>query len=127
MVMPEEIRTMDGPALTRLAVTLGLAPEGSSLYDQRGAVVIREAGGNHYSWIPHADLAQADAVFRQLRARGWRIDASSTQDSGGCSVLLKQQHAIVVWWGENYADTEPLALLRCACLAAASAEEDTHA
>lgn len=107
------IRTMDGPALTELAHTLGLSPQGSVAW-----------------WEPHARLDHACAVLHRLEAQGWTT--SCVWDAG-------QQHGVYeVWregrkargdWGEPYRShkgitrdtdaTETLACLRCCLLALA--------
>ncbi len=78
---PKAVRALDGPALTHRAWHLGLAPlrtgarplvawEGS-----HGEVFLATDDG--YSvWEPHVDLAQADAVFRRLRAQDWETQVT---------------------------------------------------
>ena len=84
---PETIRQLDGPALTRLAFELGLAPEGTELVNP----------GGHYEyafrgtwWHPHDYLALADAVLRDLRAEGYHTGVSG--NSGGGVVLRLFAH-----------------------------------
>ena len=124
---PETIRQLDGPALTRLAFELGLAPEGTELVNP----------GGHYEyafrgtwWHPHDYLALADAVLRDLRADGYHTGVSG--NSGGGVVLVHNHHTWVrVGWGNALAmvgaeteGSECMALLRCAVLAVASEHGD---
>lgn len=118
----DAIRALSGPQLTRLAWGLGLAP--AATREAEGVLWVHD--GPWRCWEPHVHLGQADAVFRQLRARQYRtMNEWYPQAQIG---LLNGQHYvneqaesrdIQVWYGaEN--DPEALALLRCACLAVAS-------
>lgn len=62
-----DIRSMDDATLTQLAYDLGLAPASVSPYGTDLWICEQEAG----PWEPSRNLAQAEALFRQLRARGW--------------------------------------------------------
>lgn len=140
MTIPEEatIRAMDGKTLTGLAWAIGLAPTrveplpgqeasfGLFLYDspRRLNYTLLEL------WQPHADLAQADAVFRQLRALGWDTHVQYFVEEGRGKVWALQQtgessgHGSVVPWQRETGEAE--ALLRCACLALASERQKEH-
>jgi hypothetical protein len=132
MPSPDEIRALDGPALTRLAWEWGMAPSDvvpvdSPVHAPMFAVKCQSPGLHTFwlPWAPSTDLAQADAVFRQLRARGWYC--GTTWDPTGATTQVnvwhpsvgRQSHIAVRygWEGENH---EALALLRCAVLAVAS-------
>ena len=130
---PEAIRAMDGLALTRAAFQLGLAPEGTEAYCA-GQLLVYGPPGAKRDWHPHADLDQANAVFRRLRARGWRIVQDSTPDldglqdeaGGHCLASRAVRDVHLTWWctpPRPDADMEPseaMALLRVSVLAAAS-------
>ena len=67
----EEIRLLDGPALAQLAYEYGVAPC-SAVRDSNGTFWAEEgAHGQWVAWQPWEVLAQANAMFRQLRARRW--------------------------------------------------------
>ena len=129
MPTQDEIRQMDGVALARLAWDLGLASEDVEP-DTAGLLYwYQDAQDQHRwkMWFPHDNLAQADAVFRQLRARGWSTFVIwALGDYGGYDgeveacppPSLMHRGSIMVSFATP--DTEALALLRCACLAAAS-------
>lgn len=137
----DEIRVLDGPALTRLAFELGLTPESPDrFYPTKDAYATFMLHGQWYAWRPHADLAQADAVFRSLRLRGWHIHHYSAQEEsvgqvvfvGTCEVSNLDHVKHLTFWSTAAGNdrrierSEALALLRCACLAVAS-EEVPHA
>lgn len=131
----QAIRDMDGPALTRLAYMLGLAPEWVHWEDAWEGDVPGPCGIDRWGiispytmpWHPHDNLDQAAAVLRLLRWRGWQ-----TVVYGGCESGLVEIHDETgqVWrehWGDDYAATpdalqtqECEAFLRCACLARAA-------
>lgn len=126
----ETIRALDGPALTGLAVTLGLAPEGTELWPNSDEPYDCSARA---CWTPHISISQADAVFRALRARDgdWhtlnlaRKDASfvsAGQWRGSLSSATRDRWIDVAYGGAGQ-DTECVALLRVACLAVASERE----
>lgn len=124
----DEIRALDGPGLTQLAFTLGLAPcdpvgrpyFSAYTFPHSGKTIYHDAAGE--VWEPDRFLAQADAVFRQLRARGWML--CNSWRPARCVGRQGYLEAIngLVHIGEHYTDArdEPLALLRCAVLAVAS-------
>ena len=111
----EFLSHLDGPALTLLAWELGLAPQHWTPIDK--------------PWRPHEDLAQADAVFRGLRAHGWNTAVEWYAPGAFGDISASHgSHMIKITWGSGEDETsEPLALLRCAVLARASEEETTHA
>jgi len=115
MPSPDDIRAMDGTALTRLAFDLGLhGLHGSSFTYEEVAVHTRSP------WAPHVNLAQADAVFRQLRARGWMT--SILWDAADPRFSTVSAWTAQECFTERFTTTaeEALALLRCAVLAVAS-------
>ena len=102
----DAIRAMDGPALTRLAVTLGLAPAGS------------------LRWEPHTDVQQARALFfDRLGEHGWCVRLEQWGAKGNCSAIWygvpgrAYPLTLLTSYGHPTAETQALALLRCACLA----------
>lgn len=127
ILTPEEIRGMDGPALTRLAYQLGLAMGALAMQDPRaGTMYIVDWIGREFR--PHTNMRQADAVFRQLRAQHFVTEIRGNYEGGTC-LVIPQCHApkaIQTWWAQcadrdNLIDgSEALALLRCACLAVVS-------
>ena len=122
MPTPDEIRVFDGPALTKLAWRLGLAPPGAWPWPYD----VPSMGVDGACWEPHLALAQADAVFRCLRARGWTTSVAWFADDRqhGDVFAATQGRAVGVHWPRDV-PTEALALLRCAVLARAS-EGDPH-
>ncbi len=123
----QDILAMDGPALTRVAWELRLAPEGIALwFDMPYNFAAR------LLWEPHLDVDQANQVFRQLRARGWYCETSwsprgaTTQVNVWHPPSVLQSH-IVCRYGQEGQDSEALALLRCACLAVASQQQESPA
>lgn len=74
----QELRALDGPALTVEAFRQGLAPKDVQV-DEEDATVYRIPLHFHEwqgyfewdFWEPHINLAQADAVLRKLREQGW--------------------------------------------------------
>jgi hypothetical protein len=120
----EEIRALDGSALSTLAWELGLAPANLRAFLD-GAL---RTGGRHDAfhrvWKPHEVLAQAEAVFRQLRTRGWML--CNSWRPARCRGRQGYLEAIkgLVHIGEHYTDAtdEPLALLRVSVLAAGAEE-----
>lgn len=81
---PDAIRHLDGPALTRLAFTLQLAPPGVQeveVPEQEGGVLAgprpciecwhcRDDGVFIWEWEPHRRLDQAYTAFHELHSRG---------------------------------------------------------
>lgn len=136
----EQIRGLDGPALTRLAWHFGLAPPGArNDVDDHG---IRAAGTVYLSrsrkpgawdvddlvpWVPDVNLPQAYDVFIHLRAHGWNTASYwyGPADYGVVEASRYRQgawHAHRVRFGPAW-EPEALALLRCAVLAVASDRE----
>lgn len=115
---------MQGPELARLAFQLGLAPSYVS-QDANGFLFDGRVG----EWQPHRKLAQADAVFRQLRNRptGWLFSntwvpgARRLERQGYVEIITRTQHQ-GAHYGESGAE-EAYALLLCAVLALASSRE----
>lgn len=105
----EEIRRLDGPSLCRLAFEMDLAPQ---------AFRPSWAGDNDQGqrWHPHEDLPQADAVVRQLRARGWLTRVEGFATYGNVSAV-QASHVIDAYWGKRHDPTEAMALLRVSVLA----------
>lgn len=121
----DEIRALDGPALTRLAWELGLAPAGASVAG--GLVWFSSEAWETHTWTPHANLAQADAVFRQLRALGWdTFQGYDAQHQWAWVTAWKVRLLATIEekWQEPNAGAESLALLRCAVQAVASEAEE---
>lgn len=116
----EEIRGADGPALDRMASTLGLGP---SALKHFGATKLYDVVAEKL-WEPHYDIAQADAVFRQLRARGWttHLDWYATDTRGTTVAFIATQYFECRWGLHEWDTQEALALLRCAVLAANTGE-----
>ena len=144
---PDTIRAMDGEALTRLAVTLGLAPPDLlALETVEPAWRHTEGTGappwlyhdtrTHRTrvWAPHAHLDQADAVFRRLRAWGFvaclEWCALARPPCGEVYACLPGGGAIweCTFYETDGAAGEALALLRVSVLAIASLpQEAPHA
>ena len=125
-IMSAAIMALDGPDLTLLAFELGMAPEGSMLWPDAGCVY--DSAGRA-CWEPHANLVQADAVLRRLRTHGWHTSVRGARQSGtvcteyaGDDEALLVTSAVMVTWPGREADTEAMALERCAVLAMASAK-----
>ena len=118
MTLPTDdtIRAMDGPALTRLAAHLGLAPEGFA------------------RWEPHAEVQQARALFfDRLGKLGWQVRLEQWGGKGSCSAIWYGMPGraypltLLTSYGHPTAETQALALLRCACLAERLRQhEETH-
>ena len=136
----QEIRAMDGEALTRLAYTLGLAPNDVQYVDDRKPGWWR---GETYQglfmplkrWHPHDDLFQAREVFlERLPALGFVVNWYAVENFGRISAKLcvtcysaevSRASAQECLWGigepGNPAEPSPaMAALRCACLARAA-------
>lgn len=75
-------------------------------------------------WEPHLNVAQADAVFRQLRGRGWTTSVSwyIQMRHGMVSVRNRAQHFEQLY-GRAGDESEAMALLWCAVLAVSAAQE----
>ena len=130
MPTAEEIRVFDGPGLTKLAWEMHLDPRGLGdcrlfSWQQRfwGEAAMNVDGN---IWRPHERIDQADAVFRQLRARGWTTSCCWFADDRqhGDVFAAGQGRAVGVHWPRDV-PSEALALLLVACLARAS-EGDPH-
>lgn len=124
----DAIRAMDGPALTRVAWEMGLDPR--DLVGRRyfcwecrswGEAPIDASGT---IWRPHERVDQADAVFRQLRQRGWATVAKWWPMrgllSGGCAEAMSLTGGGLYTVEYATQAEEALALLRCSVLAMAS-------
>ena len=134
----EEIRTLDGRRLTELAYRLGLAPDNvMTVWDDgtgafRGCWYANQHGDPLTPWDPATDLAQADAVFRHLRARHLSCATEYWGTTGNGKLMVYANHrgtrllAAQVWGPGVLESSEALALVRCACLAVVSEEEDAH-
>ena len=118
------IRTMDGPTLTQMAFDLGLAPEGSTVYRHPYGTCILLDDDYGQRWAPHDNLHQSETIFRHLRTKGWHCARSYSSHSGAVSCargpIADSPEAITVHFGPGCADTEAMALLRCAVLAMVS-------
>jgi hypothetical protein len=123
-----EIRALDGPALTRLAWELGLAPDDVAARGN-GSLVFRIDGRYGYmlsgDWQPHLNLAQADAVFRGLRELGWATTVIHDERGGIVHTYpLPRKNPAMAWQADFYIpDEEAAAILRCAVLAAWSTQQ----
>jgi hypothetical protein len=124
----DEMRTMDGPTLTRCAHQLGLAPaevwwDAASAGEVSGPCYQDHHGTlcpNSQPWEPHVDLAQADAVLRKLREYGYRTyNEYFPAADVGCVNVNSQSYGTQAWYGDGRA-TEAHALLLVACLARAA-------
>ena len=122
---------MDGPALTRLAWELGLAPKEVGTIGHKVLAYLTALTVPQIAWQPHMDLTQADAVFRQVRQRGWTTSVAfgygGFAQSGmvhatkaGLDRVPTEREDFLCPGHVGGEETEALALLRCACLAAAS-------
>lgn len=120
----ETITKLDGPALSRLAWQLGLAPTEVVSIGQHALVM---ATGRHLrAWAPHWDLEAASAVFRQLRAREYTTSCVWYGDDrryGEAWCAANGHRAWAVQWPHE-ASTEAFALLLVSVLAVASMEEE---
>lgn len=123
----EDIRRLDGPALSRLAYDLGLAPEDASLWP--GPDGHEYPYANRAFWEPHADLPAADTLFRGLRAQGWDTHVqyfatTGTGQIGAWKTGTGQRLAgALLQWPTAENPTEALALVRVGVLAVASTRE----
>lgn len=116
---------MDGEALRDLAFALGLAPAGVYLADWHGRRLYLHDGAPH--WEPQTTLAQADAVFRQLRVRGWTTAHSWYTQLGHGLISVRNMRAhFEQFYGRPQDESEALGMLRCACLAAAHEAPPQH-
>lgn len=125
-VTPDALRAMDGSALTRLAWELGLAPESVTTHplDVYGSGKCYINGDERAPWEPHTNLAQADAVFRSLRTRGWSTAAYWFQaGTYGHTQAHRAGGYGSLYWGEgDDIASEPHALLLTSVLAVTSAQ-----
>lgn len=102
------IRSLDGGTLRGLAYDLGLAPRWVTLKD----------GSIKHVWQPQEDLAQAEEVFRGLRARGfstsvvWWADYRQHGEVWASTIM----RSVSVQWPIQVV-SESHALLLCAVLA----------
>lgn len=123
-----ELRAIDGPTLTRLAWDLGLAPPYATVDEEDPAMyrvpLFPEAPGYDWGWWePHENVAQADAVFRSLRDRGWDTDIQWWQHGEESLVTAHKrdaQNKLMLCQEKFGAEGEPceaITLLRCAVLA----------
>lgn len=100
----DAIVQMDGPMLTRYALGLGLFaavddPGQTVAVDiVTGDVSYFPPGDGETVWRPHADLAQADAVFRSLRARGWSTSDEWYGTLGYGVVLARKVFGVQTEW-----------------------------
>jgi hypothetical protein len=121
MITERDIAEMHGPALTRAAWELELAPRGIvpcgiGYWVEDGKV----------PWDPHVTLLQADALLRSLRRLGWAIVTDAQEAYGRCEAIhLSTGVRVITWWAsapgtrsQDVDATESLALTRCAVLAA---------
>ena len=117
MTIPDDntIRQLDGPALTRLAYDLGLAPAGATLWNE-------QPYAHRDFWEPHKDVSQARALFFGISGL-WKLYSQGTRGTAG-EVHLKDEYgtelAGVSWGLGSDEPSEALALLRCACRARAA-------
>lgn len=123
----QELRGLDGPALTSEAFRLGLAPENVVPY--KTPSLSQELflgfwiGQDHFErWAPDCNLAQAHAVFRQLRARNLSCYTEAWGDNGNGQIEVHSQRPGVVLVRQPYGPgfaivSEAHALLLCAVLA----------
>jgi hypothetical protein len=130
MLTSDEIRQVDGAALTKLAHELNLDPrslDGGRVFfwQQRcwGEAAIDACG---MIWRPHERVDQADAALRTLRPRGWSVQTNwyGPLDYGEIRASRYGYEVIRTAYGEEFGSTEALALLRCACLATCARERD---
>lgn len=120
----EMILAMDGPALVRLAWELGLAPE--DVQWPPGCAYAYDA--EEHAWRPWSRLAQADAVFRQLRTRGWTTACTWFGDDrqyGEAWVGCAGARAYSVRWPTD-AVRESMALLLVSVLAVVGEARTTN-
>lgn len=115
---PAQIEALDGPALTRLAWELGLAPQGTESKGQRILAYLTALTQPPVIWRPHEDVAQADAVFRGLRAHGWWTDVQGDADDGWCRATREGVEEEQCWPSAT-APTEAHALVLVSILAVA--------
>lgn len=146
----EAIRAMDGPALTRLAYALGLAPEWVHWDDAWEGDVPGPCGIDRWGiispytmpWHPHDDLTQAREVFLdKLPPLGCTAIWYAVENFGSASAKLsvtrynaaaRQASMRECLWGigepGNPAESSAaMAALRCACLVRAyQMQEEAH-
>lgn len=125
----KKIQALDGPALSRLAYTLGLAPPGTVMdreVDHRNEHGTPAVWMLHHwdTWEPHKRLDQADAVFRLLREHGWMTSVywwAGFYGQGGEVIAERQYHGQdFLWQFRHVNDEEAFALLLVAVLAMCS-------
>ena len=121
-----DLYALNGPALTRLAYALHLAPGGTRQAGARFLMPCPSAADLFLPWCPHADLAQADAVFRQLRAHGFETMTQARERRGVCQAwsLDTTEPIILREWTldspcAHQERSEAMALLRVTVLALA--------
>ncbi len=152
----DQIRGMDGPALTRLAYELGLAPTQPRRYfwedkwlaqglDRPCFYGYHEDGERFINrfdpWCPDTNVQQAREVFfdrlathnlvtNHYAGNGW--GRAYAKQSARSDFKRERPYIVEILWGLGEAgippeDSEALALLRCACCAvAAQQREVTH-
>lgn len=137
----QEIRAMDGPALTRLAYMLGLAPEWVHWNDAWEGDVPGPCGIDRWgiispytmSWHPHDDLTQAREVFldKMMEFSFVTTYEKFSANYGFCHAKWRpkrlgnyRDRIRIAWHPENgglgLQISEAYALLLCACLARAA-------
>lgn len=133
MTIPKDtaIRQLDGPALTRLALALALAPEGFFTCGNNILSQTALPGISRHAWRPHTNVMQARALFFDTMGARWKwcVGYSPGEPPG----------LVRIWDGTHTFDepfcretclfcrepchchqSEAMALLRCACLARAA-------
>ena len=135
----DELRMLDGPGLTKLAVELGLMD--IERYYSRYEPVPRPPGrfvdtSRLEAFLPDERLAQADVLLRALRTRGWSTETQWMTPLGygqvnvcrgntGYSCGWCEAHLRTVHTPAALTDTEAMAMLRC-CVLVASVETAPH-
>ena len=120
----DDIRALNGPALTRLAWELGLAPQGSKALTFFGGERSHYYTHEETLWEPCENLVQADAVFRGLRVQHWHTANAYYGDDGfGKVSVRREQRSIAVYYNEGQdSPTEAHAMLLVSVMAMMNSE-----
>lgn len=133
MTIPDDatIRQLDGPALTRLALALALAPTGFITCGHDIFLQTDLPGISRQSWRPHTNVTQARALFFDTMGARWKYcvgyypgeppglvrlcDGPHTFDEPFCRETCPFCREPC-----HCHQSEAMALLRCACRARAA-------
>lgn len=124
MTLPDDtaIRQMDGPALTRLALALALAPTGFMTCGHERFSQTALPGLSRRAWRPHTNVTQARTLFFDISGLCKLYSQGTSGNSGEVHLKDTLGHELSgVSWGLTGDEiSEAMALTRCACLARAA-------